>query len=63
MGRHPPITRLFTFFPERALLRKEADREVPSSALTTVRTPYMFRDAILTLLLGETLTYAKLIAD
>jgi hypothetical protein len=33
--------------PERALLRKEADKEVSSSASTTVRTPYMFRDAML----------------
>jgi len=44
-------------------LRREADKEVPSSASTTVRTSYMFRDAMLKLLLAETLPYAKLIED
>jgi hypothetical protein len=48
---------------ERALLRKEADKEGSSSASTTVITSYMFRDAMLKLLLAETLPYAKLVAD
>jgi hypothetical protein len=53
----------FAHSRKRALLRREADKEVSSSASTTVRTPYMFRDAMLKLLLAETLPYAKLIAD
>jgi hypothetical protein len=44
-------------------LRKRADKEVSSSASTTVRTPYMFRDAMLKLLLAEMLPYAKLMAE
>jgi hypothetical protein len=61
--RHSLITQLFHFLSRAGAVEEGGGLRSLETRLNNRENPFMFRDAMLKLLLAETLPYAKLIAD